>query len=91
MGFMYRVHGLGISSKGSTYLKSKVLHACIGIQYGDQSATTYESCPAYLDSTSRKHISYSQYFLYNSMDMGSLLGTILRTILNYKRDPYVHC
>ena len=25
------------------------------------------------------------------MDMGSLWGTILRTILNYKRDPYVHC
>ena len=24
------------------------------------------------------------------MDMGSLLGTILMTILNYKRDPYVN-
>ena len=24
------------------------------------------------------------------MDMGSLLGTILRTLLNHKRDPYVH-
>ena len=23
--------------------------------------------------------------------MGFLLGTILGTILNYKRDPYVHC
>ena len=35
-------------------------------------------------------MSYSQYFLPNLMDMGSLLGTILGTILNYKRDPYVH-
>ena len=25
------------------------------------------------------------------MDMGSRLGTTLRTILDYKRDPYVHC
>ena len=25
------------------------------------------------------------------MDMGSLLGTTSGTILNYKRDPYVHC
>ena len=25
------------------------------------------------------------------LDMGSPLGTILRTILNYKRDPNVHC
>ena len=25
------------------------------------------------------------------MDMGSLLGKISGTILNYKRDPYVHC
>ena len=31
------------------------------------------------------HVSYSQYFLPNLMDMGSLLGTILGTILNYKR------
>ena len=35
------------------------------------------------------HMSYSQYFLPNVMDMDSLLGTILGTILNYKRDPYV--
>ena len=25
------------------------------------------------------------------MDRGSLFGTILGTILNYKRDPNVHC
>ena len=25
------------------------------------------------------------------MSRGSLLGTILRTILDYKRGPYVHC
>ena len=31
------------------------------------------------------HMSYSQYFLPNLMDMGSLLGTMLGTILNYKR------
>ena len=31
------------------------------------------------------YMSYSQYFLPNLMDMGSLLGTILGTILNYKR------
>ena len=37
------------------------------------------------------HMSYSQSFLPNLTDMGSLLGTILGTILNYKRDPYVHC
>ena len=30
-------------------------------------------------------MSYSQYLLPNLMDMGSLLGTILGTILNYKR------
>ena len=35
-------------------------------------------------------MSYSQYFLPNLMDMDSSLGTILGTILNYKRDPYVH-
>ena len=29
--------------------------------------------------------------LQHSMDMGSLFGTILGTILNYKTDPYVHC
>ena len=32
-------------------------------------------------------MSYSQYFLHHLMDMGFLLRTILRTILNYKRDP----
>ena len=36
------------------------------------------------------HMSYSQYSLHNSMDMGSLSGTILGTILNYMRGPYVH-
>ena len=30
-------------------------------------------------------MSYSQYFLPNLMDMGSLLGIILGTILNCKR------
>ena len=30
-------------------------------------------------------MSYSEYFLPNLMDMGSLLGTLLGTILNYKR------
>ena len=30
-------------------------------------------------------MSYSQYFLANLMDMGSLLGTILGAILNDKR------
>ena len=30
---------------------------------------------------------YNQYFLPNLMDMGSLLGTILGAILNYKRVP----
>ena len=30
-------------------------------------------------------MSYSQYFVPNLMDMGSLLGTLLGTILNYKR------
>ena len=37
------------------------------------------------------HMNYSQYLLPNSMDMGSYLGIILGTILNCKRDPYVHC
>ena len=31
------------------------------------------------------YLSYSQYFLPNLMDMGSLLGAILGTILDYKR------
>ena len=35
-------------------------------------------------------MSCSQYFLHNLMGMGSLLGTILGTVLNYKRNPYVH-
>ena len=30
-------------------------------------------------------MSYSQYFLHNLMDMGSLLGTILGTILDYTK------
>ena len=29
-------------------------------------------------------------FPHNLMDMGCLLGTVLKTILNYKRVPYVH-
>ena len=29
------------------------------------------------------------YFLNHLMDMGSLFGTIIRTIPSYKRDPYV--
>ena len=37
------------------------------------------------------HMSYIPHFLHNLMDMGSLLGTILGTILNYKKDPNVHC
>ena len=31
------------------------------------------------------HMSYNQYFLPNFMHMGSFLGTIVGTILNYKR------
>ena len=31
-------------------------------------------------------MSYSQYFLHNLIDMASLEGTILETILNYKRE-----
>ena len=33
---------------------------------------------------------YSQYVLHSLMDVGSLLGTILGAIVNYKGDPYVH-
>ena len=33
------------------------------------------------------HMSYSQYFLPNLMEMGSLLGTTLGIILKYKRTP----
>ena len=32
-----------------------------------------------------------QYFPRELMDMGSLLGSIVRPILNYKRDPHVNC
>ena len=35
-------------------------------------------------------LGFSEDFLHLSMDMGFSLGTILRTILNYERDPYVH-
>ena len=35
----------------------------------------------------KPHLSYSQYFLPNLMDMGSLLGIILGAILNHKRVP----
>ena len=33
-------------------------------------------------------MSYRQYFLHSLMDMGSLIGTLLRTVLNHKRDSY---
>ena len=32
-------------------------------------------------------MSYSQNFLHEVLDLGSLLGTIPETILNYKRNP----
>ena len=32
----------------------------------------------------------SQYFLHSLMDIGSLSRTVSGTMLNYKRDPYVH-
>ena len=35
-------------------------------------------------------LGFSEDFLHLSMDMGFSLGTILRTLLNYERDPYVH-
>ena len=35
--------------------------------------------------------SYSQYCLHNAMDMGSVFGTEIKIILDYKRNPYVHC
>ena len=35
-------------------------------------------------------MSYSQYFVRKLMDMGSLLGNILGTILNYNTGSYVH-
>ena len=35
-------------------------------------------------------VSYSEYVVCNLVDMDSLLGTMLWTVLNYKRDPYVH-
>ena len=44
------------------------------------SKRTYEA-----DGAQLYDASYSQYFLPNLMDMGSLLRTILGTILNYKR------
>ena len=36
------------------------------------------------------HMGLRVYFLHNLMDVGSLLGTVLRTIRDYKKDPYVH-
>ena len=36
------------------------------------------------------YTSYCHFFIHDLMDMGSLLGTILRNTLSYKRDPYVH-
>ena len=53
--------------------------------------TLYVGCmddAAAVETTSL--MSYSQEYLRNLTDMGSLLGTILGTILNYARDPYVH-
>ena len=35
-------------------------------------------------------MSFSPCFRHNLMDIGSLLRTILGTIPNYKRDPWVH-
>ena len=32
-----------------------------------------------------------QYFLHNLMDIGFLFGTILGTLVNYKRNPYFQC
>ena len=36
------------------------------------------------------YMSYSQYVLHHLKDIGSFLGTIFGTALNYKGDPYVH-
>ena len=47
----------------------------------DRSAEAGIPCRGFFED----YMSYSQYFLPNLMDMGSLLGTILRAILNYKR------
>ena len=33
------------------------------------------------------HMSYSQHFLHNLLDISSLFGTISEDVLNYKRDP----
>ena len=35
-------------------------------------------------------VSYNQDVLQHLLDIGSLLGTIMGTILNYSRDPHVH-
>ena len=35
-------------------------------------------------------MSYSQYSLRNVMDISSLFGTMLGTILQYQQDPCVH-
>ena len=56
---------------GTLNIRGRII---IGIQKGTIILTT-------------THMSCSQYFLPNLMDMGSLLGAILGTILNYKRDP----
>ena len=40
-----------------------------------------------LQGTLHHHMSYSQHFLQNLMDMGTLLGTISGAILNCKRGP----
>ena len=36
-------------------------------------------------------MSYSQTSLHHLLDMSNLLGTRVRTMLDYERDPYVHC
>ena len=45
------------------------------------------SCIGFEERLGGRYTSYSQHFLHNFMDMGSFLGAILGTILNYKMDP----
>ena len=41
--------------------------------------------------THQGHKSYSQDFLHNLPGIVSLVGTVLGTKINYKRDLHVHC
>ena len=43
-----------------------------------------------IDYMSYMSYSYSQYFLHDFMDMGSLLGAISGTRFDDKMDPYVY-